>query len=285
MIPAAAAGKESAEAAFDRGLADMEAGRYETGCPALAESFRLDPKPGALFTQATCEARWGKLATAVAHYEEFLQRVAALPPAERARHEGREEAARAQLAELSPRVPRLTLVLPPSAPRGTAVTLDGTPLDAARLGAEMPVDPGEHTITTRAPGRPAHALKVVADAGRAARVVLTVPPEPATATPAPSRRPLAYAAGGLGVAGLLVGAIAGSLAIGRRSVVDAHCTGRACDAEGKAAGDAGKTLAAVSTVGFVVGAAGIGVGVLLLVSEPKPANAAARAALVVRMEL
>jgi hypothetical protein len=262
----------------------MEAGRYETGCAALAESYRLDPKPGALFTQATCEARWGKLATAVAHYEEFLQRVAALPPAERARHEGREEAARAQVAELSPRVPRLTLVLPPSAPRGTAVTLDGRPLDASRLGAEMPVDPGEHAITTRAPGRPAHAQKVVVEAGRAARVVLAVPPAPTTAPQPPSRRPLAYATGGLGVAGLLVGVIAGSLAIGRKGVVDDHCTGRACDAEGKAAGDAGKTLASVSTLGFAVGAAGIGVGVLLFVSEPKPANAAASGKLVVRTE-
>ena len=48
--PAAAQDVASAEALFDRGLAGMRAGNYEVGCPALSESYRLDPRPGTLFT-------------------------------------------------------------------------------------------------------------------------------------------------------------------------------------------------------------------------------------------
>ncbi|WP_438008783.1 hypothetical protein WME89_08860 [Sorangium sp. So ce321] len=61
-----------AESLFVRGRADMLAGRYETGCPALAESHRLDPRPGRLFTLPECEARRGRIATAVARYNDYL---------------------------------------------------------------------------------------------------------------------------------------------------------------------------------------------------------------------
>jgi hypothetical protein len=36
----------AAEALFDKGVTEMEAGRYAAGCPALEESHRLEPKPG-----------------------------------------------------------------------------------------------------------------------------------------------------------------------------------------------------------------------------------------------
>jgi len=43
----------------------MEAGNYAAGCPALAESQRLDPRAGTLFTLSQCEVQWGRVATAV----------------------------------------------------------------------------------------------------------------------------------------------------------------------------------------------------------------------------
>src|SRR5262245_36397156 len=83
----------AADALYERGLADMKDGRYETGCPALAESYRMEPKPGALFTLATCESRWGRLATAVAHYDEYLRLFARLSPQEQAKQRGRDQVA------------------------------------------------------------------------------------------------------------------------------------------------------------------------------------------------
>src|ERR1700724_1365517 len=49
---ARADGPDPAAALFDRGLADMQAHRYATACPELAESYRLDPHAGGLFTLA-----------------------------------------------------------------------------------------------------------------------------------------------------------------------------------------------------------------------------------------
>ena len=45
-LPAAAQDIASAETLFNRGLAEMEAGHYEIGCKAIAESQRLDPAGG-----------------------------------------------------------------------------------------------------------------------------------------------------------------------------------------------------------------------------------------------
>jgi hypothetical protein len=65
--PAAAGDKETAKGLFDRGIDQMEAGHYDKACPDIAESYRLDPQPGTLFTLAECEVKRGRLATAVAH--------------------------------------------------------------------------------------------------------------------------------------------------------------------------------------------------------------------------
>ena len=75
--------------------------------------------------------------------------------------------------------------------------------------------------------------------------------------------------------GIVVGATTGGLALGKKSTIDAHCTGFACDAEGKRAADRAQTLAAISTVGFGVGLIGIGLGVVLLATNPSPKSSAA----------
>src|SRR4051812_14269869 len=82
--PAAAQDIAAAEALFKRGLVDMEAGRYETGCKAIAESQRIDPHLGTLFTLAMCESRWGHTATAMTRFGEYLTRYERLAPDQQA---------------------------------------------------------------------------------------------------------------------------------------------------------------------------------------------------------
>jgi hypothetical protein len=74
--------------------------------------------------------------------------------------------------------------------------------------------------------------------------------------------------GGVGIAGLAVGGIAGRLALGKKGIVDENCQDLRCNEEGLAALDSGKTLATVSTVGFAVGLAGLATGVVLVLSAP-----------------
>src|SRR5262245_59473272 len=117
--PAAAEGSDRAEILFNRGVEDMEAHQYESACPALTESYKLDPRPGVLFALAECEAQRGHIATAVARYDDYLAFVAKLSPDKQRKQRDREKQSRAQKAALSPQIPELTLVLPSDAPLGT----------------------------------------------------------------------------------------------------------------------------------------------------------------------
>jgi hypothetical protein len=110
--PAAAEDVAAAEALFRRGLTAMEAGRYADGCASIAESQRLDPRLGTLFTLAECRSKEGKIATAVALYDDFLAALDRLPPADQARQGARQRVAGEKRRALAPHVPRLSCACP-----------------------------------------------------------------------------------------------------------------------------------------------------------------------------
>lgn len=305
VAPALAQDVALAETLFNRGVADMMAGRYDAGCPAIAESHRLDPRPGRLFTLAECEAKWGHLATAVARYNDYLLVFSNLPPSQQAKQHGREKIAAAQRDAIAPQVPELTLVLPPGTPAGTVVQRDGLVLNAPALGLGMPVDPGEHVITTQAPGGPVKEARVRLEKGEKRSLTLEVEPAPAATTPetprakappvtspaaAPrdreerggGRRVAAYVAGGIGLVGLAVGGVTGGLALARSGEAEENCVDgdegvALCNHEGKVAGDGAKMLGLVSTIGFGVGIAGLGTAAILLLTGSSGAEAGATA--------
>ncbi len=283
----------AAGALFDKGVADMQAGHFDAACPALEESQQLDPHAGTLFTAAECQAKWGKLATAVAHYQDYVGVVSRLPSDQQARHHARVLTATAQISKLKPSVPQLTLVLPASAPAGTTVSRDGVQLQGAALGLALPVDPGEHVIVTHAPGGEDTSVSVSLAAGQtkqlelsvkaapaAAAVVPLAPAEPAATTPSATPEPHsasktpAYIIGGVGVAGILVGSVAGILVFGKKSTVTSKCADHTCDQAGVDAANSGKTLGLVSDIGFGVGIAGLATSAILLLTQPKAESSA-----------
>ncbi|WP_437830720.1 hypothetical protein [Sorangium sp. So ce1153] len=258
QVPAAAQDIATAEALFQRGLVDMQAGRYDTGCKAIAESQRIDPRPGTLFTLAFCESKSGRVATAIARFGDYLSLVDALPPAQRAQQRERPKAARQERERLAPLVPELSLLLPPGAPAGTVVRRDGQVLGEAALGIGLPVDPGEHVLSTHVPGGFIREQRIVIEQGEKRQVTLEVqaapeagasPASPAPAVPrgpvvaprtaaptlpAPSlplgadappavRRTAVYVSGGVGMAGLVLGGVMGALTFGKKAVVEKHC--------------------------------------------------------------
>ena len=166
-------------ALFDRGVADMEAGKFDTGCPAIEQSYKIDPLPGTLFTLAECEAKRGRIATALGHYNDYLAIHGALSAQSKAKQGDREKVARAQREALGAEVPELTLVLPPNAPQGTTVTRDGIPVAKQDIGIPIRVDPGMHVIVTQAPGRP-QSIARISLAARERRGIALVIAEPAT---------------------------------------------------------------------------------------------------------
>lgn len=295
--PAAAQSTAMAETLFDRGVKDMEAGNYQSGCPAIAESHRLDPRPGTLFTLAVCETRWGKIAKAASHFRDYLELYEKLTPDQQSRQRERPQVAKQERERLLPDIPELTLSLPPDAPAGTVVKMNGVEVGAASLGIPLRVDPGEITLSTQAPGGPLREQRITLEKAAKRPITLEVaPPEPSAAPPpvapaapappppaqpvgadaAPSgRRTAAYVIGGVGAAGLVLGGVMGGLALGKKGVISDHCGSAigqadeaACDSTGLEAADSVKTLGLVSTIGFGVGLAGIGTAVVLLLTEP-----------------
>src|SRR5580658_10162383 len=121
VVGPAHAGDSGAADEFSYGLAEMLAGRYATGCPAIEASYKLDPRPGTLFTLAECENKRGRVATAVARYVDYLSAYARLTSEQQQKQGKREQTAQSQKAALEPQVPRLTLSLPPGAPAGVVV--------------------------------------------------------------------------------------------------------------------------------------------------------------------
>jgi len=268
-----------AEEFYRNGVADYRAGKYDVACREIEASYRLDPLPGVLFTLAACEARLGRIATAAAHYEDFLQLVSTLPVDQQAMQAERRQVAMAQRSLLIADVPYLTIVVPGKMPPNVIIRRDGSVVDNASIGKELPLDPGEHAISIESEKGAKYEHWITLEkrdqktfAVDAAALAAARPPAPGESPPGPNvpaasnakgarRRPSAgpwpYVAGGFGGAGTIAGTVAGILAIGEKRTVDQQCSGSVCTAGGKQAADTGKMEALVSTIAFGVGIAGL----------------------------
>ena len=102
---------------FDSGLDNMLAGRYETGCPQLAQSHQLAPKKmGTLFTLAECYAKWGRHAVAYRHYRTYLQEYEQLDPSGKQAQRQRQHISVLRLRALRKRVALVTFSTPAGSP-------------------------------------------------------------------------------------------------------------------------------------------------------------------------
>lgn len=259
-----------AEALFRQGRASALAGDYARACTAFAESLRLEPAPGALLNLADCEEHVGRVARA---WRDFVRAEDAFPPGDERRPLCHDRA-----AALAPRVPWVTVALQPDAPPGTRVFWDDVELDAARLAAPMPVDPGAHRVLVVAPGRVSTASSVVAAEHDTLRVVAAPGPllrdDPARPPP-PRSRATAWLVGAAGLASLGVGTYFGARALGERSTSDAACEGSVCaSASGLDAYASARNDARIADVALGLGVVGLAVGGILLVTTGRAAPTA-----------
>jgi hypothetical protein len=131
---------------FTEAERDEDAGRWPEAEQKLRRVAQVKFSAGVRYHLALCDEREGRLVAALAGFEAAR---------DQARREDARDVSRLveiQLAELTPRVPRI--VIHPSATGADAVvSLDGVALEAGRLGEPLPVDPGEHRIEATSPGR------------------------------------------------------------------------------------------------------------------------------------
>jgi len=279
---------DPAQQQFDYGLSEMNARRFATGCPALDESYRLDPRPGTLFTAAACNARWGKTATALADYEQYLALYDRMAQDQKARQGERKHVAARQREALNKLVPSLAVTASPGMSPSAVIRRDGIVLGGPMLGAALPIDPGEHVVRVELPdGRSAEKRVTLHDAEHlqveapelaeaatptpeATPVPATPPPsepQPPVETHASSRRTWVWVSVGVGGAGLAVAGVTGALALSKKGDASSHCDGSGgCDtASAASAGNSARSFANIESVGLIVAGAGaVAAGILWL---------------------
>lgn len=148
------------------------------------------------------------------------------------------------------------------------VELDGKSVPA--IDEPIRLDPGEHTLVARAGSATATETITVAEGEeRELEIVLAAEGDEAAdggeAPPDSSGlSPWVWVGFGVGGAGLIAGTITGALALQTTSVLSEECPNQVCSSDLEADVDKGVILSHVSTIGFAVGVAGVGVGVVAL---------------------
>jgi hypothetical protein len=293
----------SAQALFTEAKTLMTAGKYADACPKLEESQRLATATGTKFNLADCYEHTGRTASAWAGF------LSVASSAKNASQGAREKAARDRAAALEPKLSRLAVVVPaPSRAAGLAVTRDGESVGDAEWGESMPIDPGEHTVEAKAPGK--HTWKAIVEVqgvGSVAKVIVPAlddePVAPPIATPTATATPISTATPtsdttassgsskipgwiflGAGAAAIAGGAVTWALRGSTESKLESECGagGKSCPAGATNDIANGKTYDALGVGLFALGGACVlaGASWLLLAGHSSEHASIGRAAIV-----
>lgn len=211
ILPAHAEAPDAvAMALFRKGRDLVAQGDWAKGCEKLTQSFARQASASTLLNLARCDEHEGRITSAWTRHHQ------ALPLAERvddvARREELVQLVHEGLARLEPRLPKLLVVVHTDA-AGMALVDEGG--RALPIGEEVPLDPGLHTVTARAPGYREMRSPVVLSEGRTTELVVTLvqetaraEPAPIASPPAPASRPFPWAGVSMGTLGLAAAAVA-----------------------------------------------------------------------------
>jgi hypothetical protein len=132
-----------ARTAFREGVALAAAGNCSAALLKYKEVAQVKSSPQVAFNTAECEARLGKLVSALGNY-----RVAASQAAEEKGAAGVLKEVPGRIDDLEGRIPKLTITRGRGADTAS-IELDGSEIGSGQLGSAIPVDPGSHTIVAK----------------------------------------------------------------------------------------------------------------------------------------
>jgi len=284
---------EAADTAAARVLGGDGVNLADAGdCPQAIEKLRraeeLHHAPTTAGRLGECEINVGHLVAGT----ERLQRLLREPLAPSAPPPFVEAAARARrvLERALPRIATMRVTV--RVPAGTKAHLivDGERMADALLDADLPADPGHHTLLATAKGFFAKSQEITLTEGEKSAVTIELTPDPSARAAAlheieAARRPqngdlsssvtsddakrgigaapiAAFAVGGVGLA---TGIITGLIVAHDSGDLSKSCTAsHVCPADKGSELNSAKTWATISTVGFGVAGAGLGAAMLFL---------------------
>lgn len=289
--------KAGAQKTFEAGTKLYDAHRYKEALTALRASYQILSSPNSHLMVARCLRELGKNREA---YQEFLA------VADEAREKGDKYAAAGTAAteegdEVKQRLGFVTVHVTGSQ-EGVTVAIGDQPIDAATIGAPVPVEPGTLVVSAKAADGSSARAEVTLAAGASETVELQlVPPSKDEPPPPPPPEPpkvvvdtggkgaplrtWAYVAGGAGVVGLATFAIFGSMANSKYNDLNDACHGGPCGPGHEDDISSGKTDQLIANVGLGVGIVGLGVGTALFFISGKSDKTEAPSATNVRVNL
>ena len=285
--------KNAARELAHRASSAYDAGDFKTAQDLFHRAYTLVPAPTLSLREARAYEKLGRLVESVEAYVRTVR-----TPLHANAPEAFKQAvqqAQDELAKVRTRVPQLRIVVERAAPGDMlTVVMDGKPLQRALIGVEMPVNPGAHEIDVSTSSGAGARERVTLRESETQVVTLKLEAGMATASSGRiltdaslgrdasadsdvgrTHRTWAYVGFGVGGAGLGTGVVAGLLAANRHSSAQENCPDGKCTpgSSGAKDVDAFRSLRTVSTVSYVLGIAGVGAGVTLMLTAPKPKEA------------
>jgi hypothetical protein len=270
-----------ARAQFQRAIELEQAGNYSTALEQFRDVGQVRMTPQVRFHIASCEEKLGRLVTALGGYQ------LAFADADSVGEDFKAEVA-AAVSRLEAGIPKLVIQRSTGA-EAAEIQLDGVALGASSVGVPVPLDPGPHSISAKAPGALPFSQTVTIAENEQKIVAVALTPEPQEARPSASADPAApvdkgnprlipYVIGGVGVASLISSGVLFGLRQSTLSDLEDQCGPNHDACPSSAADDYSnlKLYNVTAQVALGVGVACVGTAVTMLLLQRKhtpPASA------------
>lgn len=167
---------------FKEGDALQRSGKLAEALDKFQRAQAVFDAPTNLLRIAECEAALGRLVESAEAFRAVLR--AQLPPGSPPAFQAAVDQARAELAQVEPRVPKLVVEVQVQAGKVEKLQLqiDGQNVAAALVGASLPLDPGTHKVSVGAPGYATVEQQVTLKEQESKTASLTLRPAPASAS-------------------------------------------------------------------------------------------------------
>ncbi|WP_437796215.1 PEGA domain-containing protein [Sorangium sp. So ce693] len=263
---------KQARAQFQQATELEQAGNWAAALQRFREVGQVRMTPQVRFHIAVCEENLGRLVAALGGYELALAEADAVGPDFRAEVDQ-------SIGRLRARIPKLVIVRGKGA-ASAAIALDGIALGGTSIGVEVPLDPGPHALTAKAPNyRPFQQTVELKEEG-VTRVEVTLealPQELLIQAGALRERPpskvVPYVIGGVGAASLIGSGVLFGLRQGALQDLEDACgpAGKSCPPSMQSRYDDLKFYHYGAQVALGVGVVAVGTATaILLLQNRKP---------------
>jgi hypothetical protein len=285
--------RDQAQAHFQKGRELLDKKQFAEALAEFRASYDVVASPNSHLEYARCLRETGKPVEAYVELGAVAAEAHELAATDK-KYDKAADAANAERAEMEPKLGFLTLTVQ-NAADGTRVTVGGQEVKRTAWSEPVPVVPGSTDVVVETPGHAPMQRSVTLAAGQRTPLLLDAaggaplatasaapPPPPPTTEPFDRARlrPWAYVAGGVGVAGFVTFAIAGSLAKSTYNDLQTACGGP-CPSSKLDEINSGKTKQTVANVGLALGIIGVAAGAALFVLSMPRSAPASNAALVI----